>query len=156
MEIFFLLILWLHILASVVWIGGMAFNILILRPSITVIDAPQRIKLAETVLRRFISFVWASIGVLILTGAILALPKMTSFKTLLSSSYGGLLILKLLIVMVMIINVFIIQYILFPKFKSLIPSPGGNRVMGQIVTVVKINLIFGTFVFLTAELLSLA
>lgn len=150
MEIALLLVLWLHILASVVWIRGMAFNILVLRPSMTVIDAPQRIKLAETVLKRFISLVWVSVGVLILTGAVLALPKVTS------SAYWRTLLFKLLIVLVMIFNVFIIRYLLFPKFTSLIPSQEGSKVMGQTVIVVKINLILGVFVFFTAELLSLA
>ncbi len=121
----------------------------------TVIDAPQRIKLAEMVLSRFIYLVWVSIGLLIITGTALAVPRITSFRTFLSSTYGNVLFLKLLIVLIMSINVFIIWYFLFPRFKSLAPSPEQNRVMGQIVAAVKINLTLGLLVFFMAELLSI-
>lgn len=49
--------LWLHTLAAVSWIGGMVFNLFVVRPSITVVGAEDRVKLALTILRRFISLV---------------------------------------------------------------------------------------------------
>ncbi len=68
MEIINIIILWLHYLATVVWIGGMAFNIMVLRPSMTVIEQNERPVLGNKVLKRFIVFAWMSIVVLILTG----------------------------------------------------------------------------------------
>src|SRR3989304_6486621 len=58
MEIIIIFMLWLHYLASVMWIGGMAFNILVLRPSMVAIDQNQRPVLGTTVLKRFIIFAW--------------------------------------------------------------------------------------------------
>lgn len=49
-------------------IGGMAFSLLVLRPSMIAIDQNQRPVLGTTVLKRFIIFARLSIVVLILTG----------------------------------------------------------------------------------------
>lgn len=49
MEITNIIILWLHYLATVVWIGGMAFNIMVLRPSMTVIEQNERLKISGMV-----------------------------------------------------------------------------------------------------------
>jgi uncharacterized membrane protein len=43
----------LHVLAVVVWIGGMAFAHFFLRPSLEMLDPPQRLKLMHAVLGRF-------------------------------------------------------------------------------------------------------
>ncbi len=58
MEMVNIITLWLHYLATVMWIGGMAFNLLVLRPSMTVIDQNQRPVLGTMVLKRFIIFAW--------------------------------------------------------------------------------------------------
>lgn len=58
-----------HLVAAVVWLGGMSFMLLALRPSLPVLEAPpQRLRLLVTVLRRFFAAVWAAIGVLLLSG----------------------------------------------------------------------------------------
>ena len=59
-----------HLAAAIVWLGGMGFMLLALRPSLPSLEAPpQRLKLLSTVLRRFFALVWAAIGVLLLSGA---------------------------------------------------------------------------------------
>lgn len=59
-----------HLVAAIVWLGGMGFMLLALRPSLPVLEAPpQRLKLLVTVLRRFFAAVWAAVGVLLLSGA---------------------------------------------------------------------------------------
>ncbi|NJD53082.1 MAG: hypothetical protein FIB07_09475, partial [Candidatus Methanoperedens sp.] len=65
MEIINIITLWLHYLATVRWIGGMAFNLFVLRPSMILIDQNQRPILGTKVLKRFIIFAWLSIAVLI-------------------------------------------------------------------------------------------
>lgn len=58
-----------HLVAAIVWLGGMSFMLLALRPSLPAVEAPpQRLKLLVTVLRRFFAAVWAAIGVLLLSG----------------------------------------------------------------------------------------
>ncbi|MDO9092981.1 MAG: CopD family protein [Rubrivivax sp.] len=50
-----------HVLAVVLWIGGMAFAHFFLRPSLLVLEPPQRVKLMHAVLGRFFGAVlWAA------------------------------------------------------------------------------------------------
>lgn len=59
-----------HLAAAIVWLGGMAFMLLALRPSLGTLQTPaQRLPLLAAVLRRFFAAVWACILVLLLSGA---------------------------------------------------------------------------------------
>ncbi len=58
----------LHALAAVVWVGGMFFAYMVLRPSAGPLDAPTRLALWRRVFGRFFPWVWASITVLLGTG----------------------------------------------------------------------------------------
>ena len=59
----------LHVLASVVWVGGMFFAHQCLRPAaIATLDPPQRLALWRAVFGRFFPWVWAAVIVLILSG----------------------------------------------------------------------------------------
>lgn len=58
----------LHVLSAVVWIGGMAFAILVLRPSLALVPPPARLQLMGAVHRRFFLLVWHAMPALILTG----------------------------------------------------------------------------------------
>lgn len=59
----------LHLAAAIIWLGGMAFMLLALRPSLPVLEPAPRLALLAQVLRRFFALVWASIAVLLLSGA---------------------------------------------------------------------------------------
>jgi uncharacterized membrane protein len=59
----------LHVLASVVWVGGMFFAHQCLRPAaIATLEPPQRLALWRAVFGRFFAWVWAAVIVLILSG----------------------------------------------------------------------------------------
>lgn len=62
------LVLFFHLAAAIFWMGGMAFMVLALRPSLAVVDPPQRVKLMAQVLRRFFTVVAISIAALLATG----------------------------------------------------------------------------------------
>jgi uncharacterized membrane protein len=55
----------LHLLGVVVWVGGMAFAQFSLRPSLTVLDPPARLRLMHEVFGRFFAIV-AVAGLLVL------------------------------------------------------------------------------------------
>ena len=156
MEVVTALIFWVHMLAAVVWVGGMVFNLFVVRPSMGVVDLPQRLKLADNILRRFIPVVWISVGLLVFTGFLMTLKRVASFEILLKTGYGNILILKLGVVAVMISIVALIRYSLLPRFESLIDSQSSDlkNVLGQMVTLVKVNLVLGVLVLLLAELLA--
>jgi uncharacterized membrane protein len=68
----------LHLLAAVLWVGGMAFALLALRPALAPLAPPQRLTVMSGVLARFLPAVGVAIVVLVASGVVLLLP------------YGGL------------------------------------------------------------------
>lgn len=62
-------LLLLHLLAIVVWVGGMAFALFCLRPAaIAVLPPPQRIPLMHAALGRFFKLVVLAIALLLVSG----------------------------------------------------------------------------------------
>jgi uncharacterized membrane protein len=58
----------LHALAAVVWVGGMFFAYMVLRPATGPLEAPMRLQLWQRVLGRFFPWVWSSVAVHLATG----------------------------------------------------------------------------------------
>jgi uncharacterized membrane protein len=146
MEIQGQILLWLHILAAVAWIGGMIFNLFVLRPSMAVVEPAHRVKLAQGVLRRFIPLVWLSIAILTITGAFLALPWDPSY----------LLLFKLAIFLGMVGIVALIRYYYLPRLEHLITrgSEDAGMLLGKMVVLVKINLSLGVLVLFLSGFLA--
>ena len=58
----------LHVLAAVIWVGGMFFAYMVLRPSAGPLESASRLALWHRVFGRFFPWVWASIAVLLISG----------------------------------------------------------------------------------------
>lgn len=58
----------LHILAAVIWVGGMFFAYALLRPVLGEIAAPQRLTIWANTLKKFFPWVWLCILVLLTSG----------------------------------------------------------------------------------------
>ena len=58
----------LHLLCAVLWVGGMFFAYVVLRPSMAAIDPPQRMLLHTRVFRKFFLVIWHAMPVAIITG----------------------------------------------------------------------------------------
>src|ERR1700740_830416 len=64
----------LHLLSAVLWVGGMFFAYVVLRPSMAAIEAPQRMLLHTRVFKSFFLVIWHAMPLILLTGgAMLAL-----------------------------------------------------------------------------------
>jgi uncharacterized membrane protein len=61
----------LHVLCAAVWVGGMLFAYVVLRPSLSVLEPPQRIALHSQIFRRFFLIIWHVMPLIILTGFIM-------------------------------------------------------------------------------------
>jgi uncharacterized membrane protein len=70
----------LHVLGAVLWVGGMAFALLALRPAMAALEPPQRLALHEGVLRRFFLIVWHAMPALLLTGWALLFGWLGGFR----------------------------------------------------------------------------
>ena len=58
----------IHLLGAVLWVGGMAFALAVLRPSLAVLEPPQRLALHGQVFSRFFRIVWHAMPLILLTG----------------------------------------------------------------------------------------
>ncbi|MCC6193183.1 MAG: CopD family protein [Burkholderiales bacterium] len=58
---------WLHLLGVVVWVGGMFFAHMALRPSVQALDPPQRLPLLATTLSRFLT--WVAVAIVLILGS---------------------------------------------------------------------------------------
>jgi uncharacterized membrane protein len=61
-------VLALHVLCAVIWVGGMFFAYVVLRPSLSVLEPIQRIALHTQVFRRFFLVVWHVMPLILLSG----------------------------------------------------------------------------------------
>ena len=61
-------VLAVHVLCAVIWVGGMFFAYLVLRPSLSVLEPVQRIALHTQVFRRFFLMIWHAMPLILLSG----------------------------------------------------------------------------------------
>ena len=59
----------IHLLSVLVWVGGMFFAYVVLRPAVVeTLEPPQRLRLWDAVFRRFFLWVWLAVAALLLSG----------------------------------------------------------------------------------------
>jgi uncharacterized membrane protein len=135
------LLLALHLLAAVFWVGGMAFAYTILRPAAAALDPPARLPLWRGVFARFLPWVGASIAVLLLTGFGL-IPLMFG-----GMSGAGIYILVMAgIGVVMMLLYLHLLFAPWPRFRDAVDRgalPEAAKALGQIRGIVGINLLLG-------------
>jgi uncharacterized membrane protein len=132
--------LFLHLAAAIFWMGGMAFMVLALRPSMAEqLAPPKRLPLMTSVLRRFFRVVVASIVVLLATGALM-LQQTGMAKA--PPGWHAMLGLGLLMTLVFG-HIFFSPYRKLQRAVAAADWPEGGRRATQIALLVKINLGLG-------------
>jgi uncharacterized membrane protein len=58
----------LHLLGAVLWVGGMFFALMVLRPSLGAVPPEQRLELHRQVFRRFFRLIWHVMPIMLITG----------------------------------------------------------------------------------------
>jgi uncharacterized membrane protein len=61
-------LLLLHILSAVVWVGGMFFAHQMVRPSVGPLEPPVRLALWRRIFQRFFCWVWVAVALLLVSG----------------------------------------------------------------------------------------
>lgn len=139
----------LHLVAAIVWMGGMTFMLVALRPAALEVLEPQvRARLMGAVWRRFFSVVLVAIAVLLLTGGHM---YASAFKAAQSSTAGAAGVpmgwgLMLGIGVVMILLFGHIYFAGFGKFKRALAAqqwPVAAQAAAQINRLVVINFVLG-------------
>lgn len=70
----------LHVLGAVLWVGGMGFALLAMRPALAQLEPPARLAVHEGAQRRFFLIVWHAMPVSVLTGLALMFFWYGGFK----------------------------------------------------------------------------
>ena len=117
MDIFSLLILWIHVIAAVIWVGGNLILAMVIVPHFRQSLPPvQRIQLLTQIGKRFEPVVWGCIGVLFFTGIIniFFAVDLTS-PTALSNAFMRTLIIKILLFFLLTILTVLHSMIFAPR-----------------------------------------
>jgi uncharacterized membrane protein len=136
-----IVLLAVHLVAAVFWVGGMAFAYLILRPAAGPLDPPVRLPLWRRVFASFLPWVGVSIVALLVTGFVMIFQM-----------FGGMAGLPLYVNLMMgigIIMMLLYLHLVFAPWKRLRTAvdrgafPDAAKALGQIRMLVGINLILG-------------
>ena len=76
------LVLAVHVLAMTAWTGGMAYALLVLRPSLSVLAPPDRLALHGQAFKRFFLIVWHAMPLVLITGWAMVFGVYGGFATL--------------------------------------------------------------------------
>ncbi|MBC7907114.1 MAG: hypothetical protein H7Y60_10255 [Rhodospirillaceae bacterium] len=134
----------LHTLAAVIWVGGMFFAHVVLRPSVSDMNPTLRLSLWRHVLPRFFAWVFISIGVLLVTGYGVLL---TGYRGGISGGYLHIDIMQIIgaIMIVLFLFLFLGPYGSFKRALARNDITAAVTAQGRIRKIVVINLILGLF-----------
>ena len=119
-------LVWVHLLAAIAWVGGMAFLSLVLVPVLKQEPfAAQRGLLIKTAAGRFRAVVWGAIAVLLLTGPVLMQQRGIAITDL--SAWPPVLALKVGLVTVLLLSTLTHDLILGPLVGRLMQLPAEKR-----------------------------
>ncbi len=140
----------LHLLAAVVWVGGMIFAHNSLRPAaVMVLEPPLRLELWVQVFRRFFMLVWISVAAILATGYWMLFSYFGGFAgagTHIHIMHGAGLVM-----------VAIYLYVFFSPYQRLKRAvvvqdyPLAATHLNQIRQMVGINILIGIFVIIVAS-----
>lgn len=161
------LVLTIHVLAAIVWLGGMFFISLVLVPSLRTLEPlTKRTEILSATARRFSLVSWTAILVLLITGAINSVNRgitihLISSGKLFSSHFGIILTFKVFLVLVMILISAVHDFILGPKLIKLTelhrPGPESAKFLAKkrkfVSWLARINAFIGIIVVACAVML---
>ena len=140
----------LHVIAVVIWVGGMYFAYMCLRPvAATQLEPPLRLRLWAGVFSRFFPAVWIAVALLPLTGyaMIFSIWQSMAATPVYVHLMNGLGTLMLLIYMH-------VYFAPFAKLKRAVAAeqwPAGGEALAQIRKLVGLNLSLGFLVIVIAS-----
>jgi uncharacterized membrane protein len=86
-------LLFFHILAAVVWVGGMFFAHQMVRPSVGALDGPVRLALWRRIFERFFAWVWAAVVLLLVTGVGMEIAGIQGLHVKIMEALGVIMVL---------------------------------------------------------------
>jgi uncharacterized membrane protein len=124
------IVLLIHLLAAILWLGGMFFIGLVMVPVLRDMEPPQkRIEVLSSAAKRFRTLSWIAIPALLITGVLNAMNRgvtleMISNGSLFHSHFGKILTIKAAVVLIMLILGAIHDFILGPRLTDIMAGTG--------------------------------
>lgn len=140
----------LHMLAVVVWVGGMFFAWMCLRPvAAQQLEPPQRLRLWVGVFERFFPWVWLAVPVILGTGVWMipaSFGEIGNAPIYVHAMYGlGV------VMMLIFMHVFFAPYRRLRMAVAIEDWPEGGRHLGMIRKLVGLNTLLGLVTILVAS-----
>lgn len=129
-----------HLLGAVVWIGGMFFAYLCLRPATSGLEPPQRLPLWAATLERFFRWVWVAIVLILGSGF---------YMVTVIAELGRIPVYVHLMLYIGVLMTLIFAYVFFSSFPTLKRAVAaqdwktGGAALNQIRVAVAVNLALG-------------
>ncbi|SEI06927.1 CopD family protein [Pseudomonas asplenii] len=138
----FALVYTLHLLAALIWVGGMFFAWMILRPAaMAALEGPARLKLWVQVFQRFFVWVWIAVVILPISGVGLLQLRFSGFET--APRYVQIMMGLYIVMLAVFLR---IQSLQLPELRTAVEAQEwteGAAVLGRIRRLVGINLLIG-------------
>jgi len=160
------LVVLIHVLATIIWLGGMFFIAIVMVPVLRRLEPPQkRIEVLSATATRFRAISWIAILVLLITGVLNAINHGVTMQKIstgefFSSNFGKILILKLILVFAMLVLSAIHDFILGPRLIELLNSSNPDsftklqKNRKYVSWLARINALLGILVVACAVMLS--
>ena len=146
---------WIHLVATVLWIGGILFIIFIAIPSSKQVLGAESGKLMGEISKRFTPLANYSIVLLFVSGIVLAgLNKQFSVVRTLESNWTMALTLKLVLFFSMTAIHFYRGLVLAPKIMRTVTKTEKAALQNLSINLVKVNLTLGLSVLLLSVFIS--
>jgi len=131
----------LHVLAAVVWVGGMFFAYMALRSAAGPLETAARLALWQRVFGRFFPWVWLSIAVLLVSGYTMLFVRFGGFAG--AGAHIHVMQLTGILMMLLFFHLFFVPWRRFSRAVDAGALAEAAAALNQIRRIVAINLVLG-------------
>ncbi len=131
----------LHLLAALIWVGGMFFAWMVLRPAAGALQAPERLTLWLEVFRRFFVWVWIAVVALPITGVGMLHMGFSGFDG--APRYVHVMMGLYLAMLALFLRIQALQLPAMRRAVEVQDWPAAGAVLGRIRRLVAFNLLLG-------------
>jgi uncharacterized membrane protein len=132
----------LHVLSVVVWVGGMFFAYMALRPvAAGQLEPPQRLRLWVGVFARFFPWVWAAVALILATGLWMVFAVFGGIGP--SGLYIDLMLGSGIVMALIFFHVFFAPFRRLKRAVAAEDWSAGGKALGQIRMLIGTNLVLG-------------
>ena len=134
----------LHALLATIWVGGMFFAYVVLRPCVATMEPHRRLTLFAGVFSRFFPWVWVAVAVLPATGYWLIFSAFNGFAT--SPLYVHIMHLLGLVMIALFIYLYFVPYRQLSADVAREAWPDAGKALNRVRQVILLNLVLGIVV----------